>query len=127
MEKLITITRAETTHVEQNWRQGGGRVLTFDMMLEIPQSQKVAALALRSEILFEGKRYTVHQKEVLRKSPPETVRLLLTRADGAADTWPTHSGRHRSPPSLSRVVNVPSFPTQAEETDTLSPHTEQRR
>jgi hypothetical protein len=120
MDELTTITRAETTQVEQNWRQGGGRVLTFDMMLEMPQSQKVAILGLRSEILFEGKRYTVQQKEVIRRSSPETVRLLLTRTDGAADDWPTHSGRHRSPPLLLRVVNTPSFPTQAEVTRTLA-------
>src|SRR4051795_11282354 len=125
MEELITITKAETTHVERNWRQGGGRILTFDMMLELPQSRKIAALGPRSEVLFEGKRYAVHQKEVLRKTSPEMVRLLLTRVDSAADTAPTHSGRHRSHPSPSRVLNVPSFPTQAELTDDLNPHTEQ--
>ena len=69
MNGLTTITRAETTCVEHNWLQSaGGRVLTFDMMLEIPHSPKVAALGRSSEVVFEDKQYIVNHKEVVRKA-----------------------------------------------------------
>ncbi len=95
--KMTIITRAETTHVEQNWRQGGGgRVLTFDMMLEMARSPKVAGLGLNSEVAFEGKRYIVNHKEVVREESPGTVRLVLTRAGRAAESDPARSKRPRS-------------------------------
>jgi hypothetical protein len=108
MDELIKITRAETTYVEQNWRQGaGGRVLTFDMMLELPHSTKVAALGRNSEILFEDKRYVVNHKEIVGKAPPEMVRLALNRAGGASETRHVHSRRTSSPASFSRSENAP--------------------
>jgi hypothetical protein len=65
----------------------------FDMMLEMPQSQKVAALGRQSEIDFEGKRYIVNHKEVVRNVPPETVRLMLNKSGGAAEIQLDRSGR----------------------------------
>jgi hypothetical protein len=110
MGKLTKITRAETTCVEQNWRQGeGGRVLTFDMMLEMPQSERVADLGRHSEIVFEGKRYIVSQKDVFRKASPEMVRLVLTKAGGASETRQAQSRRYSSSASFSRVGSVPHF------------------
>ena len=88
----MKITRAETTYVEQNWRQGaGGRVLTFDMMLELPHSPTVAALERNSEIVFEDKRYTVNHTEVARKASPEVVRIALNRTGRAAESWSDQS------------------------------------
>lgn len=111
MNGLTTITRAETTYVEQNWRQGaGGRVLTFDMMLEMPHSPKVAALGRSSEIVFEGKRYIVNHKEVVGKASPELVRLALNRAGRAAETWSARSRRPTSPASFSPVGDAPPLP-----------------
>jgi hypothetical protein len=86
MNETTEITREETTRVDRNWRQGGGRVLNFDMMLEIPQSPKIAALGRHSEIIFDGRRYIANHKEVIRKSSPEIVRLLLTGTGVAAGT-----------------------------------------
>ncbi len=83
MDQVTTINRAETTSAEQNWRQdGGGRVLTFDMMLEMPRSRKIAGLGHQSEIVFEDRRYTVNHTEVVSKSSPEMVRLVLNRTSG---------------------------------------------
>ena len=111
MNGLTTITRAETTYVEQDWRQGeGGRVLTFDMMLEMPHSPKVAALGRSSEIVFEDKQYIVNHKEVVRKASPELVRLALNRAGRAAETWSARSRRPASPATFSPVGNVPPLP-----------------
>jgi hypothetical protein len=108
MDKLTKITRAETTYVEQNWRQGaGGRVLTFDMMLEVPHSPTVAALDRNSGIVFEDKRYTVNHTEVVRKASPETVRIVLNRTGHTAETWSGRSRRPTSPGSFSPVGNVP--------------------
>ena len=99
MDKLTKITRAETTYVEQNWRQdGGGRVLTFDMMLEVPQSSKVALLGRNSEVVFEEKRYTVNHTEVVRKTSPELVRIALNRTGRAAESWSDQSRRPTSRP-----------------------------
>lgn len=104
MDKVTVITRAETTYVEQNWRQaGGGRVLTFDMMLELPQSHKIAGLGCASKIVFEDKRYLVNHKEVVRRAPPELVRLVLNGTGSATETRDVRSRRHRSPVSFSRV------------------------
>jgi len=112
MDKVTIITRAETTCVERNWRQsGGGRVFTFDMMIELPQSHKVAGLGRDSEIVFEDKRYFVSHKEVLRKAPPELVRLVLTGTGYAADTQGVRGRRHGSPASFSRVGNVSPYPS----------------
>lgn len=108
MDKMTIITRAETTYVERNWRQsGGGRVLSYDMMLELPQSHKIAGLGRDSEILFEDKRYFVNHKEVVREAPPELVRLVLTGTGYAAVTQGVRSRRHGSPASFSLVGNVP--------------------
>ena len=108
MNELTTITRAETTYVEQNWRQGeGGRVLTFDMMLEMPHSPKVAALGRSSEIVFEDKQYIVNHKEVVREASPEVVRLALNRTGSAPETRHTQSRRAMSPASFSRAENAP--------------------
>jgi hypothetical protein len=108
MDKLTKITRAETTYVEQNWRQGaGGRVLTFDMMLELPHSPKVAALGRNSEIVFDDKRYKVDHTEVVRKSPLEVVRIALNRTGRAAETWSDQSRQPASPTSFSWVGNAP--------------------
>lgn len=108
MGKMTIITRAETTYVEQNWLQGaGGRVLTFDMMLELPHSPKVAALGRNSEIVFEDKRYVVNHREVVRKASPEMVRLALNRTGYAAEIQGVRSRRHGLPASFSRVGNVP--------------------
>jgi hypothetical protein len=104
MDKVTMIARAETTSVERNWRQsGGGRVLTFDMMLELPHSPKVAALGRNSEIVFEDKRYVVNHREVVRKASPEMVRLALNRIGYAAEV---RSRQPMSPASFSRVGNV---------------------
>ena len=106
----MRITRAETTYVEQNWRQsGGGRVLTFDMMLELPQSHKIAGLGRESEIVFEDKHYIVNHKEVVRKASPELVRLVLSRTGYAAGTQDVRRRRPVSPPSFSRVGNVSPY------------------
>ena len=95
--KMTIITRAETIHVEQNWRQGtGGRVLTFDMMLEMPHSPKVAGLGLNSEVAFEGRRYIVNHKEVVREESPRTVRLVLTGASRTVEARPARSKRPAS-------------------------------
>lgn len=111
MDRLTKITRAETTYVEQNWRQGaGGRVLTFDMMLELPHSPKVAALGRSSEIVFEDKQYIVNHKEVVRKATPELVRLALNRAGRAAESWSARSMRPTSPASFSPIENAPPLP-----------------
>lgn len=92
---MTIITRAETTCVEQNWRQGaGGRVLTFDIMLELPHSSKVAALGRNSEVVFEDKRYVVNHREVVRKASPEMVRLALNRTGYAAEIQGVRSRRH---------------------------------
>lgn len=108
MDKATIITRAETTSVERNWRQsGGGRVFTFDMMLELPQSHKIAGLGRNTEIVFEDKRYVVNHREVVRKASPEMVRLALNRTGYAAEAWRAHGGRPTSPASFSRVGNVP--------------------
>lgn len=108
MDKLTKITRAETTYVEQNWRQGaGGRVLTFDMMLELPHSTKVAALTRNSEIVFEDGRYVVSHKEVVRKAPPELVRIALNRIGRAAETRTDQSRRPTPPNSFPWVGNAP--------------------
>lgn len=111
MDELTRITRAETTYVEQNWRQGaGGRVLTFDMMLEMPHSPKVAALGRNSEIVFEDKQYIVNHKEVVGKASPELVRLALNRAGRGAETWSARSRRPASPASFSPVGDAPPLP-----------------
>jgi hypothetical protein len=108
MNKMTIITKAETTYVEQNWRQGaGGRVLTFDMMLELPHSPKVAALGRNSEIVFEDKRYVVNHREVVSKTSPEMVRLALNRTGYAAEIQGVRSRRHGVTASFSRVGNVP--------------------
>lgn len=99
MDELTKITRAETTYVEQNWRQGaGGRVLTFDIMLEVPHSSKVAALRRNSEIVFEDKWYTVNHTEVVRKASPEVVRIALNRTGRAAESWSDQNRRSMSRP-----------------------------
>lgn len=99
MDKLTKITRAETTYVEQNWRQGaGGRVLTFDMMLELPHSPKVAALGRNSEIVFEDKQYTVNHTEVVRKASSGVIRIALNRSGRAAESWSDQSMRLTSRP-----------------------------
>jgi hypothetical protein len=86
MNETTKITRSETTCAERNWRQdAGGRVLTFDMMLETPQSPKIAALGRHSEIVFEGGRYIVNHKEVDGDVSPEIVRLVLTGTGNAAE------------------------------------------
>jgi hypothetical protein len=110
MDGLTIITRAETSCVERNWRQGaGGRVLMFDMMLEMPQSQKVAVLGCQSEIDFEGRRYIVNHKEVVRKAPTETVRLMLTKNGGAAEPQRDRSGRPDGyPPHIRLPLEIPS-------------------
>ena len=112
MGELTKITRAETTYVEQNWRQdAGGRVLTFDMMLEMPHSTKVASLGRNSEIIFEDKRYVVNHKEVVGKASTELVRLALNRAGGASETRQAQSRRTLSPASFSRIENAPPLPS----------------
>jgi hypothetical protein len=99
MNKLTNITRAETTSVEQNWRQGaGGRVLTFDMMLELPRSPKVGALGRNSEIVFEDKQYSVNHTEVVRKASSQVVRIALNRTGRAAESWSDQSRRPASRP-----------------------------
>jgi hypothetical protein len=86
MNETTKITRSETTCVERDWRQdAGGRVLTFDMMLKTPQSPKITALGRQSEIVFEGERYIVNQKEVDSDVSPEMVRLVLTGTGIAAE------------------------------------------
>ena len=120
MDKLTKITRAETTHVEQNWRQGaGGRVLTFDMMLELPHSPKVATLARNSEIAFEDKQYRVDHTEVVRKGTLGMVRIALNRTGHAAETWSDQSRRPASPASFSWVGNAPPLHSHRASTPTL--------
>lgn len=102
MEEIIKIMRAETIRVEQKWRQSaGGRVFSFDMMLEMPHSPKIAALGSSPEIIFEGKRYAVDHKEIIRKTSPEMVRLGLNRTGGVSASRQTRSRRHHSPASFS--------------------------
>ena len=103
MSELTTIDRAEIARAEQNWRQSaGGRVLTFDMMLELPHSPKVAALGRDSEIVFEDKRYAVIHKEIVIRTSPDMVRLALNRTGGAAEPLRAEGGmryHHRVPPA----------------------------
>ena len=76
---LTTITKAETTYVEEDWRwSAGGRVLTFNMMLEVPVSPKVARLVSHSKVLFEEKPYVVNHTEVIGTSP-KIIRIALSR------------------------------------------------
>ncbi len=109
---MTTITRAETTYVEQGWRWGGGgRVFSFDMMIEMPDSPKVAALMSNSEVLFEEKRYVVNLTQIVRKSP-KTVRLALSRIDAASETSRQENQKHRSTipssqPGTSPIVSPP--------------------
>jgi len=106
MNQLTKITRAETICAEQNWRQsGGGRVLTFDLMLEIPQSQKVSGLECHSQIVFEDQRYIVHRKEVVRVFP-EAVRLVLSRIGFGREPQKVKGRRHLPATSLSSHVNA---------------------
>jgi hypothetical protein len=56
------------------------------MMLELPQSHKIAGLGSDSEIVFEDERYFVNHKEVVRETPPELVRLVLNGAGSATGT-----------------------------------------
>jgi len=51
------------------------------MMLEMPDSPKVAALMRNSEVSFEDKRYVVNHTETVRRTSPKTVRLALNRID----------------------------------------------
>ena len=81
---MTTITRAEKTYVEQRWRLGkGGRVFTFDVMVEIPDSPKIGGVKSSSKVLFEGQQYVVSHTEIVRTSP-KIVRLALNRIDGVA-------------------------------------------
>jgi len=108
MDKMTKITRAEATYVERNWRQSaGGRVLTFDMMLEMTESPKVAALGRDSEVVFDDKRYVLIQKEVVSEASPHLVRLVLERAGGTEGTWSARSRQPLSPASLFRVGCAP--------------------
>jgi hypothetical protein len=117
MDKVTIITRAETTSVERNWRQsGGGRVFTFDMMLELPQSHKIAGLGRDSEVVFEDKRYFVNHKEVVREAPPELVRLVLNGAGSVTETQGVRGRRHGSPASFTRVGNMSPLRSQREVT-----------
>jgi hypothetical protein len=101
VEEVTIITREETTRVERNWRQsGGGRVFTFAVMLELPQSHKIAGLRSDSEIVFEDERYFVNHKEVVRETPPELVRLVLDGAGSATGTQGVRSRRRGSPASF---------------------------
>ena len=77
--KLTTITKAETTYAEEGWRwSAGGRVLTFNMMLEVPVSPKVSRLVSHSKVLFEETAYLVNHTEVIGTSP-KTIRIALNR------------------------------------------------
>jgi hypothetical protein len=101
MKEVTMITREETTCVERNWRQsGGGRVFTYTLMLELPQSHKIDGLGSDSEIVFEDERYFVNHKEVVRESPPELVRLVLNGAGSATGTQGVRSRRRGSPASF---------------------------
>jgi hypothetical protein len=101
MGKMTIIRRAETTCVKRNWREGaGGRVLTFDMMLELPHSPKVAALGRNSEIVFEDKLYVVNHREVVREASTEMVRLALNRTGYAAEVQGVRSRQHGLPASI---------------------------
>ena len=76
---MTTITKAETTYVETGWRwSAGGRVLTFNMMLEVPASPKVAGLVNHSKVLFEETSYLVNHTEVIGTSP-KTIRIALSK------------------------------------------------
>jgi hypothetical protein len=106
MNQLPKITRAETICAEQNWRQsGGGRVLTFDLMLEIPQSRKVSGIECHSQIVFEDQRYTVDQKEVVRAFP-EVVRLVLSRIGLGREPHKVKVRQHLPATSSSSHVNT---------------------
>ena len=119
MNELIEITRAETTYAEQNWRQSaGGRVVTYDMMLEMPRSPKVVALERNAEIVFEEKRYIVNHKETVGKASPEMVRLALSRAGGAAQPRRGRGGRPILP--ASSAGNAPPFTSHGAVASTAS-------
>ena len=81
---MTTVTRSETTKVYRNWRESaGGRVLTFDLMLEMPRSSKVDGLPLNSDIVFEGKRYVVNSHAPIIGTAEGTIRLMLMAAGEA--------------------------------------------
>jgi hypothetical protein len=120
MNKMTKITRAETTCVERNWRQSaGGRVLTFDMMLEMTESPKVAALGRDSEVVFDDKRYVLIQKKVVREASPHLVRLVLERARGTERTWSARSRQSLLPASFSRVGCAPPLASHVAVTSTF--------
>lgn len=76
---MTTITKAETTYFETGWRwSAGGRVTTFNMMIEVPESPKVAGLVSNSKVLFEETEYVVNHTEVIGTFP-KTIRLALNR------------------------------------------------
>ena len=76
---MTTITKAETTYAEEGWRwSAGGRVLTCNMMIEVPVSPKVARLVSHSRVLFEETPYLVSHTEVIGTSP-KTIRIALSR------------------------------------------------
>ena len=76
---MITISKAETTYAEEGWRwSAGGRVLTFNMMLEVLESAKVVGLVSNSKVLFEEIAYLVNHTAIIGTSP-RTIRLALSR------------------------------------------------
>lgn len=81
MDQVTTIHRGETTYAEENWRySGSGRVVTYDLTLEMPQSQRIAGLGRNSAVVFEDRQYKVNHREPVGSGSREVVRLVLSYA-----------------------------------------------
>ena len=52
--------------------------MTFNMMLEVPESPRIAELVSRSKVLFEETPYLVNHTEIIGTSP-KTIRIALSR------------------------------------------------